>query len=103
MAIRDLTIYAESIEATLKHYRDSSNQEVDAVVEMQNGDYAAVEIKIYSEKNIREGILSLTSFEKKMKESNLKTPKIKMILTSHGACYKTSDGIYVVPITMLKN
>ena len=48
MAIRDLTIYAESIDATLKHYRDSSNQEVDAVVEMQNGDYAAVEIKIYS-------------------------------------------------------
>ena len=103
MAIRDLTVYAESIDATLKHYRDSSNQEVDAIVEMKNGDYAAIEIKIYSENNIKEGASSLSRFEKKMKESNLKTPKIKMILTSHGACYKTSEGIYVVPITMLKN
>lgn len=103
MAIRDLTVYAESIDATIKHYHDSSNQEVDAIVEMKNGDYAAIEIKIYSENNIKEGVSSLSRFEKKMKESNLKTPKIKMILTSHGACYKISEGVYVVPITMLKN
>ena len=102
-AVRDLSVYAESIGGSLKHYRDSSGQEVDAIVELENGNYCAVEIKIASDKNISDGISSLKSFEKKVSESSLKTPDFKMILTSHGACYKTSDGIFVVPITCLKN
>ena len=39
----------------------------------------------------------------KLKSSELKLPKIKMIITSHGPCYKSKEGIYIVPITMLKN
>ena len=31
-AIRDLSVYAESINGQLKHYRDSSGQEVDAII-----------------------------------------------------------------------
>ena len=102
-AVRDLSVYAESVGGDLKHYRDSSGQEVDAIVELENGDYSAVEIKIASDKNIREGIASLTRFEKKMSENGMRTPKFKMILTSHGACYKSSDGVFVVPVSCLKN
>ena len=102
-AVRDLSVYAESIGGELKHYRDSSGQEVDAIVEIENGDYCAVEIKIASDKNVADGISSLNAFERKMHSSCLKTPKFKMILTSHGACYKTADDIFVVPITALKN
>ncbi len=102
-AVRDLSVYAESIGGELKHYRDSSGQEVDSIVELENGDYCAVEIKIASEKNIMEGVASLNRFEKIMKENGMKTPKFKMVLTSHGACYKTPDGIVVVPVNCLKN
>lgn len=102
-AVRDLSVYAESIGGELKHYRDSSGQEVDAIVELENGDYSAVEIKISSDKNIREGIDSLNRFEKKMSENGMRTPKFKMILTSHGACYKSSEGVFVVPVSCLKN
>ena len=45
----------------------------------------------------------MNSFEEKMISNGLKAPLFKMILTSHGACYKTEDGIFVVPITCLKN
>lgn len=102
-AIRDLSVYAESLGAELKHYRDSSGLEVDAIVKLPNGEYGAVEIKIASEKNIADGISSLNSFSKKMKDNNLKTPAFKMILTSHGACRKTADNIYIIPINLLKN
>ncbi len=102
-AVRDLSVYAESIGGGLKHYRDSSGQEVDAIVEIENGDYCAVEIKIASDKNIAEGVSSLNAFEQKMKANGLKPPKFKMLLTSHGACYKTADGVFVVPISCLKN
>lgn len=101
-AIRDLSVYAEAIGGELKHYRDSSGQEVDAIVELENGEYCAVEIKIASEKNIEDGISSLLSFEQKMRASELKAPLFKMILTSHGACYQ-KDGVYIVPITCLKD
>lgn len=102
-AVRDLSVYAESLGAELKHYRDSSGLEVDAIVKLPNGEYGAVEIKIASEKNISEGISSLNSFSKKMKESELKLPSFRMILTSHGSCRKTEDNIYIVPINLLRN
>lgn len=50
LVIRDLSVYAEAINGKLKHYRDSSGQEIDAIIETRNGDYCAIEIKIYSEK-----------------------------------------------------
>lgn len=102
-AVRDLSVYAESMGAELKHYRDSSGLEVDAIVKMPNGDYGAVEIKIASEKNIKDGIASLNSFSKKIKNSNLKEPSFRMILTSHGVSRKTEDGIFIVPINLLKD
>lgn len=102
LAVRDLSIYADSIQAKLKHYRDGADREVDAIVELRNGNYAAIEIKIYSEDNVKEGIDSLNKFEKALKQDDLKLPEFKMILTSHGPCYR-KDGVYVVPITMLKN
>lgn len=102
-AVRDLSIYSQSNGYRMTHYRDSSGQEIDSIIETSSGDFAAVEIKIASEKNINEGISSLNSFKKKLLNSNLKPPAFSLILTSHGACYKTKDGIFVVPINFLKN
>ena len=104
MAVRDLSVYSECFGAKLKHYRDSSGQEVDAIVECENGEYAAIEIKIKSDENIKKGISSLVAFENKLIRSELKLPKFKMVLTSHGNCYKDKDsGVYIVPITLLKD
>lgn len=35
LAVRDLSIYADSIHAKLKHYRDSADRKVDAIVELK--------------------------------------------------------------------
>ena len=101
--VRDLSVYANKIDGTIKHYRDSSDLEVDAIIELSNGKYGAIEIKLASEENIKKGIKSLINFENKLKNNNLKLPKFKMILTSHGGCYKSKEGIYIVPITFLKD
>lgn len=102
-AVRDLSVYAESLGAELRHYRDSSGLEVDVIIRLPNGEYGAVEVKIASDDNIAEGISSLNKFDKKMKDNGLKSPSFKMILTSHGYCKKTNDGIFIVPINMLKD
>lgn len=100
MAIRDLSVYADSFNGELKHYRDSNGLEVDAILKLNNGEYGAIEIKIASNKNIDDAVASLNRFEKIMQKNNLKTPSFKLILTSHGSCVKEGD-IYVVPISML--
>lgn len=102
LAVRDLAIYLEPSGGSLKHYRDSNGQEVDAIASLPNGEYGAIEIKIASEANVASAIASLNRFEGKMRANELKTPKFKMVLTSHGGCY-CKDGVYVVPITSLKN
>ncbi len=103
LAIRDLSVYAEAIGGKLRHYRDSSGQEVDAIIETRNGDYCAIEIKIYSEQGIKDATKSLNRFKSKLLKSDNRLPKFMMILTSHGNCYKTEDGIFVVPISVLKD
>ena len=102
-AVRDLSVYAESLGAELKHYRDASGLEVDAIVRLPNGEYGAVEIKLASNKNISDGIDSLNAFSQKMRDNGLKEPLFKMVLTSHGYSKKTEEGIYIVPINLLKD
>lgn len=43
---RNLRIYAESFGANLCHYQDYKNQEIDAVIELPDGQWCAFEIKL---------------------------------------------------------
>lgn len=52
---RDLAIYAQSFGAKLFHYQDYKNNEIDAVIKLENSDWCAFEIKL-STKKIDEGI-----------------------------------------------
>ena len=38
-----------------------------------------------------------------LNKSDIKAPSFMMVLTSFGPCYKRKDGIYIVPINLLKN
>ena len=46
MVERDLKIYADSFNAKCYHYQDYQNREIDSVVELENGDWCAFEIKL---------------------------------------------------------
>ena len=53
-AIRDLKIYADTLEGVVKHYRDSNGLECDAIIHLKDGRWGAIEIKLGSEKGINE-------------------------------------------------
>lgn len=97
---RDLRIYAESIDARLYHYRDNNTGlEVDAIVELADGEYGAIEIKLGS--NLEE---EAASNLKKFYDSVDVKPKFMCIICGlYNAVVKRPDGIYVLPITALKN
>jgi len=104
MAVRDLRVYSQALDGDVFHYRDSNGLECDAVIHLRNGQYGLVEIKLGGQKLIEEGVGTLTKFESSIDTDKMKAPSFKMILTAVGnLAYRREDGIYVVPISSLKN
>lgn len=103
MAVRDLRVYADTIGGEVRHYRDNAGLECDSVIHLENGKWAAVEIKLGGEKLVEEGAAALTRLNKKIEtKSDLSAPVFMMVLTATGPLYRRPDGIFVVPINMLK-
>ena len=100
---RDLRIYAESFNAKLFHYQDYSGFEIDAVIELESGEWIAIEIKLGSNQ-IDEAAKSLIKIRDKIREEGGIVPKALCIVCGISkAAYLRADGVYVVPITALKN
>lgn len=104
LCVRDLRVYAEALNGTTYHYRDSLGLECDAVVHLRNGKYGLVEIKLGGDKLIEEGAANLLKLNNKLDTDKMASPSFMMILTAVGKfAYQRKDGVYVVPITCLKN
>lgn len=102
-AVRDLRVYAETLGGEVRHYRDNSGLECDAVIHLEDGRWGAVEIKLGGDKLIDDGAKSLKILKAKIEEkSDEKSPSFLMVLTAIGSSYRRDDGVYVVPINMLK-
>ncbi len=101
LAVRDLRVYADTLEGTVFHYRDNNGLECDAVVHLPDGHYGLVEIKLGGDKLIEEGASNLNKLESKL--NNKFEPSFKMVLTAVGQyAYLRKDGVWVVPISALK-
>lgn len=104
MCVRDLTVYAQSLDGDLFHYRDSTGLECDTVVHLRNGKYALIEIKLGGSNQIEEGAANLKKLESIIDEKKMGKPAFRMILTAVGDyAYRRQDGIYIVPIGCLRN
>lgn len=104
MCVRDLRVFAESLDGSVYHYRDNTGLECDAVVHLRNGKYGLIEIKLGGEDAINEGAATLKKLQKSIDTSKMKEPSFLMVLTGLGDYpYKREDGVLVVPIGVLKN
>lgn len=91
---RDLRIYIESLGGNLYHFRDNITG-----LEVSDGNYAVVEIKLGSNQ-IEEATKNLLTFQDNM----VKKPKFMcIIIGNYQAVVKApKTGIYILPITVLK-
>lgn len=103
MVERDLSIYAQSLNAKLFHYQDYRNNEIDAVIELEDGNWCAIEIKLGLNK-VEEGSKNLIKVCKDIVDNGGKEPIMKCVIYGVGnMAYKNADGVYIIPITALKN
>ncbi|MBQ3610854.1 MAG: ATP-binding protein [Firmicutes bacterium] len=101
---RDLKIYAESFGGKLYHYQDYSGKEIDAVIELADSRWCAFEIKLGANQ-IDAAASNLLEIKKNIeKDPKGKPPAVLGIICGMAnAAYKRPDGVYVIPITALKN
>ena len=100
---RDLRIYAESFDAKLYHYQDYSNKEIDAVIELKDGDWCAFEIKLGANQIDRAAANLLNIRNSFEKEGAGQAPSILCVICGLvNAAYQRPDGVYVVPVTSLR-
>lgn len=102
LCMRDLKIYAESIDARLSYYRDKNDFEVDCILETADGKWGAIEIKLGAGE-IPSALDNLNRFKEKVDTKKYGEPSFLMVLTGADYSYKRDDGIYVVSIGNLKN
>ncbi len=100
---RDLFIYAQSMGGELFHYQDYKGNEIDAVIELEDGNWCAFEIKLGLSK-AEEGAKNLIKVCDDIVRNGGKAPLIKCVIYGVGnMAYQNSEGIYIVPITALKD
>ena len=100
---RDLKIYAESFGATLYHYQDYAGNEIDAIIELPDGSWCGIEIKLGANK-IEEAAKNLIHIRDEIVKDEGKAPSALIVLCGlSNAAYQRPDGVYVVPLTALKN
>ena len=100
LVIHELRVYAQANDAKVYHYRDSSNLEIDAIVQKYNGEWIAFEIKLGTGQ-IEEAAASLNKLVSILDNQKVQSPKSLNIITGTGISYTRKDGINVISLASL--
>jgi len=108
LCLRDLRIYASCMPNALpdavKYYRDSDNLEVDAIIELRDGRWAAIEIKL-SDNKVSESVRNLLRLKSKVASNpfseNPEPAFLAVIVGNTEFSRRTPEGVYVIPCTSL--
>ncbi|WP_165248866.1 ATP-binding protein [Adlercreutzia sp. ZJ141] len=108
LCLRDLNVYSSVLPAAgpspLFYYRDADGLEVDAIIELRDGRWGAIETKLSGTK-VAQAEESLLRLKKKITANPAarnKEPSFMMVLVGlSDYAYQTKNGIYVVPLTAL--
>jgi predicted AAA+ superfamily ATPase len=108
LCLRDLRIYASAFAGPLTpelyYFKDDKGLEVDVVMELADGRWGGIEIKL-GENKAQEGVKSLLAL-KEIATTNphaqQREPSFLMVIVASGVyAHKTSDNVFVVPLNML--
>lgn len=102
LCARDLRVYAEPLYGSIRHYHDNNNLEADLIISLDNGKWAAVEVKLGS-REIEEGAEHLKTLASNIDTDRFPAPSFLMEVTGGEFAYRRDDGVYVVPLACLKD
>jgi predicted AAA+ superfamily ATPase len=98
LAVRDIRIYAELQGGSVMYYRDETGLEVDVIVELMDGRWAAFEIKLGGDAQIDEGAVNLKKLYGKLSKGKQQDMVSLNVLTAGLISYTRPDGINVIAL-----
>ena len=109
LCIRDLKVYSSILGGQISYYHDRFGLEADAVLHLDDGRYALIEIKLGS-RDIEEAskhLLQLKELILKYNQDNqtskLREPDLLIVITGGELAYTRKDGVKIIPIGCLKD
>lgn len=101
LVVRDVRVYAQALGGTVSHYREAKGIEADVVLELRDGRWAALEVKLGPSK-VDEGAASLIKMASHIDTSRHGEPAFLAVVTGWGFSYRRQDdGVQVIPIGAL--
>jgi predicted AAA+ superfamily ATPase len=100
LVVRDLRVYAQASQGTLSHWRDNNGHEVDVIVTLEDGRWAALEVKLNPDQ-VESAAASLLRFVDKVDTSRVGLPAFTGVITTRSPAYRRPDGVLVLPIAAL--
>lgn len=102
LCTRDMRIYAQANDGDVYHFRDKNGLESDMIVALNDGRWAAIEVKL-GNKQIEEAAQHLQELARKVDDEKMGRPSFLMVLTGGEYAYQRKDGVLVVPVGCMKD
>lgn len=100
LVIRDLRVLAQALDGEVFHYRDKLGREVDAIVQLRDGRWGAIEIKL-GPAQVEDAAAGLLRFVQQIETRSTGEPAFLAVVCGTGYGYRRADGIAVIPIGAL--
>ncbi|MDD4157403.1 MAG: DUF4143 domain-containing protein [Candidatus Cloacimonetes bacterium] len=102
LVLRDLRIYSEVIGGELFRYKDRSDLEIDMVIQLNDGRWGAIEVKMGSHE-FDKAATNLIKFANKVDQKAMGKPSFLAIISATEYAYVRDDGVLVIPLGVLKD
>lgn len=100
-AVHDLRVYTEPRGGVISHARTADGREVDAILELPDGRWALIEVKMGARENVvDQAASSLLAFAGTVDLERRPEPAL-IVLTGSGPSYRRADGVCVVALSAL--
>jgi hypothetical protein len=98
--VHDLTVFASAIDGEVRHYRDSYNKEIDAIISLPDGRWGAVEVKLGGQQ-LTQGATSLQAAIAQVDTESVGEPAFRLVVTGTGPILVADDGTVTAPLSAL--
>ena len=84
------------------YYRDRNGLEADAIIHLNDGRWAAVEVKLGA-RMVDEAAKNLLRLRDAVDFEKMNRPSFLLVVTGDKYAYQREDGVYVVPLACLRD
>lgn len=100
LVIRDLRIYAQTLGASVLHYRENTGLEADAVIQLREGRWAALEVKL-GQHRVDQAAANLIRVAARVDSTRHGAPAFLAAITGWGDAHHRDDGVLLLPLGVL--